>query len=86
MAQQNLNSGLLPEQLRLAGHANFVELFSLLNASYGLNLSPINLNMGLSASQIMTAARQNFSQIYAVLNQQGVSTSPRYLNAGLTQD
>ncbi|MBY9039498.1 hypothetical protein K7461_29410, partial [Pseudomonas fluorescens] len=24
--------------------------------------------------------------IYAVLNQQGVSTSPRYLNAGLTQD
>lgn len=86
MAQQNLNDGLLPEQLRLAGQANFVELFSLLNVAYGLNLSPINLNVGLSPSQILTAARQNFSQIYAALDQQGVSTSPRYLNAGLTQD
>ncbi|WP_158671927.1 SGNH/GDSL hydrolase family protein [Bradyrhizobium guangdongense] len=86
MAQQNLNDGLLPEQLRLAGQANFVELFSLLNTAYALDLSPINLNVGLSPSQIVTAARQNFSQIYAALNQQGVSISPRYLNAGLTQD
>ncbi|EJN11849.1 hypothetical protein PMI42_04864 [Bradyrhizobium sp. YR681] len=86
MTQQNINTGLFPEQLRRVAQDNFVDLYAQLNSVYALSLQPRNLNAGMSSDQLRAAAQANFSEIYAALQARGVNGSQQHLNAGLAVD